>query len=80
MQTSGAKSPGSTTPGDPCTPEHSTTNSCWPSRDLQKIPKTMRNMKLTCANVADDRGLIMGTSGYDSSWNLWMIVEFINSS
>ena len=35
---------------------------------------------MTCANVADDRGLILGTSGYDSSWNLWMIVEFINSS
>ena len=38
----------------------------------------MRNMKLTCANVADDRGLVLGTGGYDSSWNVWMIVEFIN--
>ena len=36
----------------------------------------MKNMKLTCANVADDRGLILGTNGYDLSWNLWMIVEF----
>ena len=35
---------------------------------------------MTCANVADDRGLILGTSGYDSSWTLGMIVEFINSS
>ena len=30
---------------------------------------------MTCANVADDRGLILGTSGY--GWNLWMIVVFI---
>ena len=32
---------------------------------------------MTCANVADDSGLILGTSGYGLSWNLWMIVEFI---
>ena len=38
--------------------------------------QTMRNMKMTCANVADDRGLILGTSECDSSWNLWIIVEF----
>ena len=34
--------------------------------------------EMTFANVADDRGLILGTSGCDLSWNLWMIGEFIN--
>ena len=29
-----------------------------------QIQNTMRNMKMTCANVADDSGLILGTSGY----------------